>query len=152
MVRFLFAQIGEIQSFKRCEIPSKFYNVLSWNFLVRKVTTNQWNLFYTAKSGKYHRPEKQPFPLEISLYNLWGCFSQPFWSHSGNAHVFTKVQDHIPDPVNFILTVLELLLQLHLPQDSQCLLCILGQLGQPGSNQTQHIFVGLTQGWFTGCG
>ena len=50
--------------------------------LVRKATTNQWNLFYTAKSGKYHRPKKQPFPLEISLYNLWGCFSQPFWSHS----------------------------------------------------------------------
>ena len=42
--------------------------------LVRKVTTNQWNLFYTAKSGKYHSSKKQSFPLEISLYKLWGCF------------------------------------------------------------------------------
>ena len=40
--------------------------------LVRKVSTNWWNLFHTAKSGKYHSPEKQPFPSELSLYNPSG--------------------------------------------------------------------------------
>jgi hypothetical protein len=40
--------------------------------------------FYNAKSGKYHSPEKQPFPSELSLYNLWSCFLPPFWSHSGD--------------------------------------------------------------------
>ena len=40
--------------------------------LVRKVTTNQWNLFYTAKSGRYHSSKKQPFLSEISLYNPSG--------------------------------------------------------------------------------
>jgi hypothetical protein len=56
-----------------------------------KVTTDWWNFFYNAKSGKYHSPEKQPFPSELSLYNLWSCFLPPFWSHSGDGYTMTEL-------------------------------------------------------------
>jgi hypothetical protein len=49
-----------------------------------KISTNWWNLYYDAKSGKYHDPEKQHFPSVLAPlppYNLWGCLSPPFWSH-----------------------------------------------------------------------
>ena len=40
--------------------------------------------FYDSKSGKWHSPEKQHFPSVSALYNVWGCFSPPFRSHSVN--------------------------------------------------------------------
>src|SRR5271168_4780684 len=66
-----------------------FFNFFVTYFAI-KVSTNWWNFFYKGKNGKYHSPEKQNFLSEISLYNLWGCFLQPFWSHSAHADLLTK--------------------------------------------------------------
>jgi hypothetical protein len=38
--------------------------------LVRKVSTNWWNLFHTAKSGKYHSPKKTTFSIRIITWIL----------------------------------------------------------------------------------
>jgi hypothetical protein len=63
--------------------PRSGFSVLNIvTYFAIKVTTDWWNFFYNAKSGKYYSPEKQPFPSELSLYNLWSCFLPPFWSHS----------------------------------------------------------------------
>ena len=39
-----------------------------------KNSTDWWNFFSNGKGGKYHSPKKQPFLLEISLYNLGVAF------------------------------------------------------------------------------
>ena len=58
-----------------------FFSKIFVRYFTIKVSTNWWNLFYNAKSSKYHSTEKQPLPWILSLYNLWGWFLPPFWSH-----------------------------------------------------------------------
>ena len=59
-----------------------FFKILV-TYFTKKVSTNWCFFFYDAKSGKWHSPEKQHFSSVLALYNVWGCFSPPFQSHSG---------------------------------------------------------------------
>ena len=79
--------IGGISSYSK--VVNSFENLQCFKleffskiFVGIKVSTYWWNLYYNAKGGKYHSPEKQPFPSGISHYNLWDCFLPPFGSHS----------------------------------------------------------------------
>ena len=75
-----------VNSFENLQcLKLEFFSKFFVTYLTIKVSTYWWNLFYNAKGGKYHSPEKQPFPWELSHYNLWGGFLPPFWSHSALA-------------------------------------------------------------------
>ena len=66
----------------------EFFSNIFVRYFTIKVSNNWWNLFYNAKSSKYHSTEKQPLPWILSLYNLWGWFLPPFWSHRVISHNF----------------------------------------------------------------
>ena len=59
----------------------EFFSKIFVRYFTIKVSTNRWNLFYNAKSSKYHSTKKQPLPSILSLYNLWGWFLPPSWFH-----------------------------------------------------------------------
>ena len=49
---------------------SKKFSKIFISYFTTKVSTNQWNFFYNAKSGKYHSTKKQPLLSILFLYNL----------------------------------------------------------------------------------